>query len=116
SKKLQWMNNQYIKTLTADQVNELTLPHLIEAGRISADADEETKAWAINLIALYKDQLSYGAEIVELTELFFQTKISYNEDAQAVLAEEQVAEVLNVFKNKLTELENWEPQAIKTAV
>ncbi|HHU19926.1 MAG TPA: glutamate--tRNA ligase [Bacilli bacterium] len=116
SKKLQWMNNQYIKTLTADQVNELTLPHLIEAGRISTDADEETKAWAINLIALYKDQLSYGAEIVELTELFFQTKISYNEDAQAVLAEEQVAEVLNVFKNKLTELENWEPQAIKTAV
>lgn len=116
SKKLQWMNNQYIKTLTADQVNELTLPHLIEAGRISADADEETKGWAINLIALYKDQLSYGAEIVELTELFFQTKISYNENAQAVLAEEQVAEVLNVFKNKLTELENWEPEEIKAAV
>lgn len=116
SKKLQWMNNQYIKTLTAEQVNELTLPHLIEAGKLSADADEETKAWAIDLISLYKDQLSYGAEIVELTELFFQTKISYNEGAQAVLTEEQVAEVLNVFKNNLIELENWEPEEIKAAV
>ena len=116
SKKLQWMNNQYIKTLSTDEVNELTLPHLVEAGKISADAGQETKDWAINLISLYTEQLSYGAEIVELTELFFQTKISYNDDAQVILAEEQVTEVLSVFKNKLNELENWEPAEIKAAV
>ncbi|NMA89727.1 MAG: glutamate--tRNA ligase [Amphibacillus sp.] len=116
SKKLQWMNNQYIKTLSEEEIVDLTLPHLIEAGRIPADADEETKNWAINLISLYKEQLSYGAEIVDLTELFFQTKISYNEEAQAILSESQVPEVLTTFKNKLNELENWEPQEIKAAV
>src|SRR5690554_7186662 len=51
-----------------------------------------------------------------LTELFFQTKISYNEEAQAILSESQVPEVLTTFKNKLNVLENWEPLEIKAAV
>ncbi|WP_440897218.1 glutamate--tRNA ligase [Amphibacillus sp. Q70] len=116
SKKLRWMNNQYIKSLSEEEVIDLALPHLIEAGKLSPDMTEEEKKWAVDLINLYKDQLSYGAEIVELTELFFQTEISYNEEAQAVLAGEQVPEVLRVYKEKLAELENWEPADIKTAI
>jgi len=116
SKKLQWMNNQYIKKLSEEEVVDLALPHLIEAGRLMADMDEETKNWAINLINLYKEQLSYGAEIVDLTKLFFLTEIDYNEEAQAVLAGEQVPEVLRVYKEKLAELENWEPAEIKAMI
>src|SRR5699024_10797925 len=88
SKKLQWMNNQYIKKLNEEEVIDLAMPHLIESGKLPEEMTEEMKEWAINLIKLYKDQLSYGAEIVELTELFFQTNISYNEEAKAVLADE----------------------------
>src|SRR5699024_6896948 len=71
---------------------------------------------AINLINLYKEQLSYGAEIVDLTKLFFLTEIDYNEEAQAVLAGEQVPEVMRVYKEKLAELENWEPAEIKAMI
>ena len=38
--------------------------------------------------------MSYGAEIVELSELFFNEELSMNEEAKEVLAEEQVPEVL----------------------
>ncbi|MBU5594699.1 glutamate--tRNA ligase [Amphibacillus sp. MSJ-3] len=116
AKKLKWMNNQYIKAASDEDVIKLALPHLIEAGKLSSDLTPETKEWAEKLICLYKDQLSYGAEIVDLTELFFQTDISYNEDAQAVLAGEQVPEVLRVFKTQLLELENWEPAEIKATI
>src|SRR5690625_2985844 len=116
AKKLQWMNNQYIKSLSTEEVVELALPHLIDSGKVPGDADKETTNWVIDLIALYKDQLSYGAEIVELTKLFFQTEISYNEEAQTVLAGEHVPELLNVFKEQLANLEDWEASKIKEAI
>src|SRR5699024_6480292 len=64
-KKLQWMNNQYIKATDLQTVIDLALPHLIDAGRLPEDMDAKTRKWAEKLIALYQKQLSYGAEIVE---------------------------------------------------
>lgn len=115
-KKLQWMNGEYIKKESAETVIGLALPHLIEAGKISADADEETLHWAKEIILLYQEQLRYGQEIVELTELFFKEQIEYNEAAKAVLEEEQAVEVLQVFADKLIHLDSFEADEIKSKV
>ncbi|MFB8732918.1 hypothetical protein ACEQPO_00100 [Bacillus sp. SL00103] len=40
-----------------------------------AKLSDEENTWVRKLIALYHEQLSYGAEIVELTELFFKEQI-----------------------------------------
>ena len=58
--------------------------------------EEECNGYT-GLIALYQEQMSYGAEIVELSELFFQRRDEYDEEAKEVLAEEQVPEVLKAF-------------------
>ncbi|HLR54883.1 MAG TPA: glutamate--tRNA ligase [Pseudogracilibacillus sp.] len=115
-KKLQWMNGEYIKKESAETVIDLALPHLIEAGKISADADEETLQWAKEIILLYQEQLRYGQEIVELTELFFKEQIAYDESAKAVLEEEQAVEVLQVFADKLIHLDSFEADEIKSKV
>lgn len=65
---------------------------------------------------LYHEQLSYGAEIVELTDLFFKDEIEYNQEAKAVLEEEQVPEVLSAFAAKLEELEEFTPEQIKASI
>src|SRR5699024_1243 len=70
-KKLEWMNGEYIKKAEVDTVIELALPHLIAAGKIAEDADDKTLDWIKEVIALYQEQLRYGAEIVELIDLFF---------------------------------------------
>lgn len=114
--KLKWMNNQYLKQAPLEKVVELSLPHLIEAGKLPESMDENQKEWAINLIGLYHEQLSYGAEIVELTELFFKKEVDYDETSLDVLREEQVPEVLEVFMAKLNEIEEFSPEAIKTAI
>src|SRR5699024_535270 len=95
---------------------DLALPHLIEAGKISQDADEKTLTWAKEVIALYQEQLRYGAEIVPLTELFFKAEIEYDEAAQAVLQEEQVVEVLQVFTDKLIHLDDFTQDQIKEQI
>ena len=62
---------------------------------------ETESAWVRDLIALYHDQLSFGAEIVELSAQFFTDEIEYDEESQAVLAGEQVPEVMASFKGQL---------------
>jgi nondiscriminating glutamyl-tRNA synthetase len=114
--KLTWMNNQYIKKLDLDQLVELSLPHLVKAGRLPEQMSEEQREWARNLIALYQEQMSYGAEIVELSELFFKEDIEYNDEAKEVLAEEQVPEVLSAFLEEIKHLESFTVDAIKAAI
>ncbi|HET7579158.1 MAG TPA: glutamate--tRNA ligase [Bacillales bacterium] len=114
--KLNWMNNQYIKKASLDRVVDLALPHLVKAGKLDADMDGTTQQWARELIALYQEQLLYGAEIVELTELFFRTTIRYGDEALEILQQEQVPEVLRELNRQLDELEDYEPKAIFQAV
>ena len=111
--KLKWMNNEYIKQTDLDKVIELAMPYLIEAGKLPADMDDEKRKWAENVITLYREQLRYGQEIVELTELFFNDHIELDEASLEVLKEEQVPEVLQVFTDKLIHLDDFTKDSVK---
>ncbi|WP_339148331.1 MULTISPECIES: glutamate--tRNA ligase [unclassified Sutcliffiella] len=113
--KLTWMNNQYIKTMDLDRLVDLSMPHLVKAGRLESSMTDDQKAWTKELIGLYQEQMSFGAEIVELTEMFFQTHIEYDEEAKAVLAEEQVPEVMTAFHKELEAMEDFSVDNIKAA-
>ncbi|AST05838.1 glutamate--tRNA ligase [Anoxybacillus flavithermus] len=114
--KLTWMNNQYIKKLDLDRLVELSLPHLIRAGRLPEQMTDEQKQWARDLVALYQEQMSYGAEIVELSDLFFKQEIEYDEEAKAVLAGEQVPNVLKAFYEQMEQLATFDSEHIKAAI
>ena len=114
--KLTWMNNQYIKQMPLEAVVALALPHLQKAGKLPEELTAEQAEWAEKLIALYHEQLSYGAEITELTEVFFVDELTFEEDEKAVLAGEQVPEVMASFKEQLENLESFEAADIKAAI
>ncbi|GAB1810246.1 MULTISPECIES: glutamate--tRNA ligase [Priestia] len=113
--KLRWMNNQYMKQLDLDEVVALSVPHLVKAGKVEETRDAETEQWVRDLVALYQEQMSFGAEIVELTEMFFKKEIDYSEEAKAVLAEEQVPQVLKAFAEEISSLEEFSADEIKAA-
>ncbi|MBA2879490.1 nondiscriminating glutamyl-tRNA synthetase [Anoxybacillus kamchatkensis] len=114
--KLTWMNNQYIKKLDLDRLVELSLPHLIRAGRLPEQMTDEQKQWARDLIALYQEQMSYGAEIVQLSELFFKQEIEYDEEAKVVLGGEQVPLVLKAFYEQVEQLATFDSDHIKAVI
>ncbi|MEK0290915.1 glutamate--tRNA ligase [Caldifermentibacillus hisashii] len=114
--KLIWMNNQYMKKLPVEKVVELALPHLVNAGRVPENPSPEQLEMVNKLVALYQEQMSYGAEIVSLSELFFKEEISYDETGKAILSEEQVPEVLRAFLQELEHLEPFEAAEIKAAI
>ena len=113
TQKLAWMNNQYIKQLEVEKLIPLTLPHLVKAGKVAEDMNDEEKERTTQLIALYQDQLNYGAEIVSLTELFFKEEISYDEEAKQVLEGEQVPEVLKAFAHEIKHEDDFTAETIK---
>lgn len=116
NQKLEWMNNQYMKKADFERIYKLSVPHLVKEGRLPETMTEEQEQWAKDLVKLYQEQMSYGAEIVKLTELFFKTDIEYDEEAMAILKEEQVPEVIAGFIAQLKELDNFAPDEIKAAI
>jgi nondiscriminating glutamyl-tRNA synthetase len=114
--KLTWMNNQYMKKIDVDRALELSLPHLIKEGRLSENLNEEERQWARSLVALLQEKMSFAAEIVELSDMFFKDEAEYEEDAKEVLAGEQVPEVLKAFSEELDQLVNFKADEIKAAM
>lgn len=114
--KLTWMNNQYIKKLELEKLVEISLPHLVKAGRVSETLSEEEKQWAVDLIALYQEQMSFGAEIVELSSLFFKEEVEMDEEAKEVITDEDVPAVLAAFLEEVEGMESFTAENIKASI
>jgi nondiscriminating glutamyl-tRNA synthetase len=116
TEKLKWMNNHYMKQADPERIAELAIPHLQKAGRIPETLDDAAKRWVTELVALYQEQMSCAADIVELSELFFVDEPRFEEEAEAVLQEEHVPAVLGQFRKELDQLADFSPEALKQAL
>ncbi|MCP8856991.1 glutamate--tRNA ligase [Latilactobacillus fuchuensis] len=100
-KKLEWVNNQYVKTTDNNKIMDLALASLIKAGKIAENPDTKTIEWARHLIALYQDQMSYTAQIVEMADVFFEEPEQLDAEALEELQNETAPIVLKEFSERL---------------
>ncbi|WP_288189850.1 glutamate--tRNA ligase [uncultured Veillonella sp.] len=118
--KLNWINFNYMKKLTDEELYTLCLPSLQEAGYASTQPDEAEKARLTMLCVCLKDHISYGAQIKEEAAMFFTDSISIDEghrdDIKAVLAEESCPTVLAAFSDKLKAMNEVTPEQVKAAI
>lgn len=115
-KKLEWVNNHYIKAMDLTALTELCLPFLIKAGKVEENPSEDRKAWVQRVVGLYQPQMSYAAEIVEVSQLFFEEHPVLDEAAQEVLAQETVPMVLSAFKEQLGAMETVDAASVLAAI
>lgn len=116
NKKLASVNNAYMKKASLETVVALALPHLQQAGKVAQDVSGESLEWVTKVIGQYHQQMSYGAEIVPLSEMFFKDHIDYNEECQQVLAGETVPQVLQAFLVKVNTLPDFTADGLKAAI
>lgn len=105
--KLTWMNNRYIKALSDSEYLELVRPFMQEAHPEINDLD-----WLDALMLLYKEQLSYGAEITDLTKLFFIENNNLEPEALEVYQAETTLKVATAFLNNLHNFQ-WDTENLK---
>ena len=105
-----------MKQKNSEEIFDMALPFLQEAGRISEDPDQEELDWARKLVALYQPQMSYAAEITELSEQFFKDHVEFDEAAQEVLEQDHISELMTALHEHFTALEDFSPESIKAEI
>lgn len=104
--KLMWINGCYLRQSNPDQLTELAIPFLQEAGFFKAPPNPAEYAWVKLLVEAVKDRISCLSELVSEALTYRQNQVQpENEEAQAVLLEEQVPLVAKRFREKLETLE-----------
>ncbi|WP_125705130.1 glutamate--tRNA ligase [Lacticaseibacillus daqingensis] len=106
-KKLEWVNNQYVKKTDSSELAALALENLIEAGRIAKDPDPLTIEWTRQMISLYIPQMSYTAQITDMSSIFFDDRDSLTEDELKELADDNALPVIQAISEKLHALDTF---------
>ncbi len=110
--KLHYINNQYMKNLSVSETLSLCMPYLKEA-KIGENQDSK---WFESLVTVFKDRLVYGKQIVSLYHEFFNQPFNVDKEALAFIKQEGVKTLLEVFKTKLTDLEEIQPETLKQLI
>ena len=115
-KKLEWINNQYVKSADSDEITDSSLKQLIKAGKIEADPDTMKIQWVRQLVNLYKRQMSYTGQLAEMAEIFFTEPPMLDEEAKAELADESATIVLEEFAKQAKELPIFDAVSIQNMI
>ncbi|EKK20060.1 Glutamyl-tRNA synthetase [Fructilactobacillus florum 8D] len=111
-KKLEWINNQYVKNSDEDVIVDLALQQLIKAGNLPADPDAPTIEWARKLIDVYRRQMSYMAQINEMAAGFFTEPEQISGATLAEIQNDTAPIVLHTFRDKIQKLPIFDKTAI----
>lgn len=104
-KKLRWINNQYMKNSDVDEVFNVAMPLLINAGLIEKHADPYKIEWMRRIVEIFKREISYGEEILQYAKPFVEEPQILTDEAKEEMSVETVAVVLRDFRDKIAALD-----------
>jgi nondiscriminating glutamyl-tRNA synthetase len=77
--KLEWMNGQYVRMLSDEELARQITPFLVRAGLMTEDRISERRAWFERLAHAMKERLHRLTDIVPQAEFFFRDIAVYDE-------------------------------------
>ncbi|MBH9989829.1 MULTISPECIES: glutamate--tRNA ligase [unclassified Lactobacillus] len=115
-KKLEWINNQYIKKADRDTLLDLALNNLQEAGLVEKDPNPEKLEWVRQLVNIYSVQMSYTKQIVDLAKIFFNAPKDLSEKEIAEIRQDEARPVIEEFKKQIDLIPRFTAPQIMNAV
>ncbi|NLW24056.1 MAG: glutamate--tRNA ligase [Clostridia bacterium] len=115
--KLRWINGYYIRHTSIERLTELAIPILEKAGYLPSELTEKEYEWVKLIVTAVQEKLHSLNEILDYMPIFTGEKVELeNEEAKAVLEEEQVPQVIELLRTKLAEMHTLEPEGVKKAL
>ena len=112
--KLNWINFQYMKQLSPEELLELTLPFIINAGYITGPLSDEKKEWLKKVVWFVRDHLYYGAQTPENIKIFFEElPATTDEEMLDIMSRETSKMIIKSFAEKLSDLDTFNESSIK---
>jgi len=111
TEKLNWMNQQYLKSLPGDVIAGHLQWHL------EKQALDISNGPAINdVIDAQRDRAKGLVDLVETSRYFYEDFESYDEKAMKKQFKRGVDDILQALHTKLSALGDWKPEAIQAAI
>lgn len=111
--KLNWINFQYMKNLSADALLDFLLPFIEKAGYIAMPLSNEKRGWMKQVVCYVRDRISYGAQAPEQVKIFFEDVPPFtDEEIIAIMKQDTSAVVLKEFSSELEELPDFTEESI----
>lgn len=109
NKKLLWVNSSYIKKMDDEKYFEFVKPFIDKVDKIK-DFDDSRKK---EISLMFKQEISYGAQIVDLLNDIVIQKEELNDEEKEILAKESAPKVVALFKEKLEKLDKVDELSVK---
>ncbi len=111
--KLDWLNGQYLKRTSAEQLAGLFEERLRSHGLLSNHVD---KAWLARIAVLLKDRLKTLQDLEEEHTFFFTDAVQYQEESVAqFLRKPGVADFLRGLKERLSAMQTFDTPVVEAA-
>lgn len=113
-KKLNWLNAHYMRQLSDEAYFDFAVPFMKEAGYMTGEETGEKLEWLKKVVLTAKEQAEFGKEIPEKVAMYFSDDFDFETpEAEAVLKEETVPQVMGLFLDKLAAAENLDHASTK---
>lgn len=112
--KLNWINGHYIRQSSVERITDLAIPFLKEAGYLTGQVDPDTYEWLKLVVASVQEHLAYVAQITDYVGIYFNDQVKFeNDEAKAILDDEDIPKVMNAFREKIMQAEKLDPETTK---
>jgi nondiscriminating glutamyl-tRNA synthetase len=79
--KLNWLNHQHLNRMSSEDIAELAVPFLREAGYLGEKIDQEERERLARIVTAVRDGLDVVSQIVEAARIFFEPELEFGEEA-----------------------------------
>ncbi|MFZ7104386.1 MAG: glutamate--tRNA ligase [Peptococcaceae bacterium] len=115
--KLRWINGYYIRQSSLDRITNLAIPFLRQGGYLPQEISPDQYEWVKLIVTAVREKIHALNEILDYMKLFVGDGVEFeSEEAQNVLKEEQVPQVIEALRAKLAALDVLEPDSVKKAL
>ncbi len=115
-KKLEWINNQYIKKADRDTLLDLALNNLQEASLVDEHPTPEKMEWVRQLVNIYSVQMSYTKQIVDMAKIFFEEAKDLSDEEIEEIKNDDGRGVIEEFKKQLDLIPRFTSVKIMNAI
>ena len=106
--KLDWINSEYIKRKSPEELTSLVENYLINKGFL----EEINKEYLKKVVALFKERMTKLADLLNWAYFCFYDDFSYASDTEKIL-EKDLSQEVEVLKERLSKIENFTKEEIE---
>ncbi len=115
--KLNDLQGEYVRMMTPEELAEVVLPRLQQAGYVTEQATDTEREYLVQVSALIRERLVLLKDVQDSVSFFYMDDFDYDEKGKRkYLAKDTTPALLNSVIERIEQLQDWTVSSIEEAV